>query len=173
LSTADHTFAVILAGGAGTRFWPISTEDRPKQFCDVLNTGRTLLQMTYDRVAAFVNPKQILVVTQGKYLALISQQLPMLDTNQIILEPQRKNTAPAITLAAFYIRTLDPHSNMLVVSSDQIIMDTEAFTKAMERAISYISAHRDIMVFGIKPTRPDTGYGYLQLAGEKEMAFLP
>lgn len=157
-----HAHVCIMAGGAGTRFWPMSIEEKPKQFIDVLGTGRSLLQMTYDRALALVPPSQIWIMTHAKYLDEVSRQLPELDVSNILLEPERKNTAPAIAYACIKLMDRDPESVMVLLSSDHVILKEEAFKSDLQTGIDYVEAHDAIFTLGIQPTEPHTGYGYIQ-----------
>lgn len=151
-----------MAGGAGTRFWPMSTEEKPKQFIDVLHQGRTLLQMTYDRALSMVSPDQIWVMTHAKYHHLVRSQLPDLPESNIMLEPQRKNTAPAIAYAAYKLKSVDEQAIMVVLSSDHVIMKDKSFINCIEEGVLHVSQNDSIVTLGIKPTEPHTGYGYIQ-----------
>lgn len=166
----NNYFGVIMAGGVGSRFWPLSTAEYPKQFHDVLGTGRTLLQSTYDRLKKVIPENQIFVVTLSEYVALTLKQLPELSEKQIIAEPRGMNTAPSNLYAAKLIYEINPDANLVVAPSDHIIMDTPGFVKKLRIALKE-TEKRDILVtLGIKPTRPDTGYGYIQFLAEGRQA---
>lgn len=156
-------YAIIMAGGAGTRFWPLSTEDKPKQFLDILGTGKTFIQMTVDRFEGWLPKENIYILTNEKYRGLIHQQLPGLNDENIICEPSRNNTAPCILLAALKIRKKDPDACCLFVPSDQLIVDLEAFRKNARQALEYAASDQAIVTIGILPTRPETGYGYIKM----------
>lgn len=152
-------FGVIMAGGIGSRFWPMSQESMPKQFLDVLGTGKTLIQMTVDRLAKVAPRNQIFVMTNTAYADLVAEQTG-LDASQILCEPERKNTAPCIAYAAHKIHDLNPNANLIVAPSDHLIMDENAFVSIINTAIETAQNNR-IVTLGIKPSRPDTGYGYI------------
>jgi mannose-1-phosphate guanylyltransferase len=151
-----------MAGGVGTRFWPFSRQTFPKQFHDILGTGRTLIQQTADRFEGICPNENIFVVTSTEYYAITKEQLPFLTDDQILLEPSRRNTAPCIAYACFKIAKKNPNANIVVAPADHIILKEEEFRKRIHVALRY-SAENDVLVtMGIKPTRPDTGYGYIQ-----------
>lgn len=162
------TYCVIMAGGLGTRFWPMSRTLKPKQFIDVLGTGYTLIQLTYKRLLQICPPENILIVTNESYVDVVKQQLPDLNPNNILSEPSRRNTAPCIAYAAHRIYNMDPEACMVVCPSDHIIYDENSFTNHLEAAIDSAGKNDWLMTLGILPTRPDTGYGYIQfLNGEQ------
>jgi len=151
-----------MAGGVGTRFWPFSRQTFPKQFHDILGTGRTLIQQTADRFVGICPYENIFVVTSPEYYTITKDQLPFLTDDQILLEPSRRNTAPCIAYACFKIAKKNPNANIVVAPADHIILKEEEFRKRINVALDY-SAQNDVLVtLGIKPTRPDTGYGYIQ-----------
>lgn len=152
-------FGVIMAGGIGSRFWPMSQESMPKQFLDVLGTGKTLIQMTVDRLAKVTPRDQIYVMTNLDYADLVAEQTG-LAASQILCEPERKNTAPCIAYAAHKIHALNENANLIVAPSDHLILDESAFVSIINTAIETASNNR-IVTLGIKPSRPDTGYGYI------------
>lgn len=151
-----------MAGGAGTRFWPLSTSQKPKQFLDVLNTGSTLLQDTYKRSLLICNKENVIVVTNQDYENLVKQQLPDLPEENVWLEPYRKNTAPCVAYAAYKIREKNPDAIMLVLSSDHLIKKEKAFVQSVKSCFQKASREECLITIGIKPTRPNTGYGYIQ-----------
>lgn len=158
----SNYYGVIMAGGIGSRFWPMSRTTYPKQFLDILGTGETLLQQTFNRLTALCPAENIIVVTNEQYQGLVQKQLPKMNVSQILAEPARRNTAPCIAYAAYKIKELNPNGVMLVAPSDHLITDQQAFiataTEGMEMA-----ANNDLLVtLGIEPSRPDTGYGYIQ-----------
>lgn len=155
-----------MCGGIGSRFWPYSRESRPKQFLDFLGTGRSLLQMSYDRISALVPPENVLVVTNAQYKSLISEQLPELPDDNILLEPARRNTAPCIAWAAYHIAARDPEASIIVCPSDHLITRDEVFRDAILKGFEFVETHDALLTLGITPTRPETGYGYIQV-GEK------
>lgn len=158
----QHTYSVIMAGGIGSRFWPMSRTAHPKQFLDFLGTGRTLIQQTYDRLLRFTPADQIYVVTNVQYKKLVQDQLPDLKENQILLEPARRNTAPCVAYAAYKIHGIDPKANMVVAPSDHLILKEEEFERIAELALKTASENDVLLTLGIRPSRPDTGYGYVQ-----------
>ena len=152
-----------MCGGIGSRFWPYSRSSRPKQFIDFFGTGRTLLQMSYDRILPLVPAENILVVTNAAYAAQVRQQLPDLTDAQILLEPDRRNTAPCIAWAAYHIAALDPEATMIVTPSDHLITREREFDQAVNRGFEFVEANDALLTLGITPTRPETGYGYIQM----------
>lgn len=159
---ASHRWCVIMCGGVGSRFWPYSRADRPKQFIDFMGTGRSLLQMSYDRATQFVSPERVLVVTNRAYMPLIREQLPDVAEENILCEPARRNTAPCIAWAAWHIMARDPESVMLVMPSDHLITREAVFNDCIERAFAFANGNDVLLTLGIHPTRPETGYGYIQ-----------
>ena len=155
-----------MCGGIGSRFWPYSRESRPKQFLDFLGTGRSLLQMSFDRISALVPPENVLVVTNAQYKPLISEQRPELPDDNILLEPARRNTAPCIAWAAYHIAARDPEASIIVCPSDHLITRDEIFRDAILKGFEFVETHDALLTLGITPTRPETGYGYIQV-GEK------
>lgn len=155
-----------MCGGIGSRFWPYSRESRPKQFLDFLGTGRSLLQMSFDRISSLVPPENVLVVTNAQYKPLISEQLPELSDDNILLEPARRNTAPCIAWAAYHIAARDPEASIIVCPSDHLITRDEIFRDAILKGFEFVETHDALLTLGITPTRPETGYGYIQV-GEK------
>lgn len=153
---------VIMAGGVGSRFWPMSTAERPKQFIDVLGVGRTLLQLTYDRFEGICRPENVWVVTNVKYAAIVKQQLPDIPEGNILLEPCRRNTAPCICYVSWRIKSADPKANIVVTPSDHFVVNPQEFRRVITSALSYVSENDAIVTLGMKPTRPETGYGYIE-----------
>jgi len=152
----------IMAGGIGSRFWPVSRNVCPKQFLDFLGTGRSLLQMTFDRFAQFIPSENIYIITSKQYLELTKTQLPQLNENQIIAEPERRNTAPCIAYFANKIFSKDEDATMLIAPSDHLILEETAFIDVAKTGLKYAQNNNDLLTIGIQPTRPDTGYGYIQ-----------
>lgn len=152
---------VIMAGGIGSRFWPMSRSGRPKQFLDVLGTGQTLIQQTYERFLAIIPQENIWVVTNSQYTNLVKDQLPDLPVQNILPEPVGRNTAPCVAYAAFRIHQVNPKARMVVAASDHLILNPEKFRKDILLALT-ATKEDIIMTLGIQPTRPDTGYGYIQ-----------
>lgn len=155
-----------MAGGIGSRFWPMSRKDLPKQFLDILGIGRTLLQQTFDRFSKVIPVENFYVVTSVDYVGLVKEQLPELNMNQILGEPLRRNTAPCIAYAANKIKTIDPNANLVVAPSDHLILKEEEFLKQITNGLAYVSKNRALLTLGINPSRPETGYGYIQV-GDK------
>ncbi len=164
--TDPRTYCVIMAGGIGSRFWPMSRTARPKQFLDFLGLGRTLIQQTFDRFLAICPPENILVVTNAAYAPIVKQQLPLLKDDQILLEPGRRNTAPCIAYANHVIAKRDPEARIIVAPSDHLVMKEPDFHDTVRLAIRQATAHDCLVTLGIMPSRPDTGYGYIQFADE-------
>lgn len=158
----SNNFCVIMSGGVGSRFWPYSREKRPKQFLDFFGTGRSLLQCTFDRFSKIIPIENIFVVTNDAYLDLTHQQLPQLDKSQILLEPMRRNTAPAIAFATYRIRAINPNANIVVAPSDHLIIKEDFFLSEIQRGLNFVSRNPFLLTLGIKPSRPETGYGYIQ-----------
>lgn len=167
-----HRYCVIMCGGVGSRFWPYSREDCPKQFIDFLGTGRSLLQMSYDRILPLVPKENIIVVTNEKYAGLIREQLPELLPSNILLEPARRNTAPCIAWAAYHIAALDPEASMIVTPSDHLITRENIFEDCVRRGFEFVESNDALLTLGITPTRPETGYGYIQIGQEAEPGIL-
>jgi mannose-1-phosphate guanylyltransferase len=157
-----HHYVAIMAGGIGSRFWPMSRTNFPKQFLDILNTGKTLIQSTYERFASFIPAENIYVVTSNEYINIVKKQLPQLPLQNILGEPSRKNTAPCIAYISFKLQQLDPHASLIVAPSDHLILDTIAFKKVCLEALAFVNKHNAFITLGIKPTYPNTGYGYIQ-----------
>lgn len=158
----QHTYCVIMAGGVGSRFWPMSRSAYPKQFLDFLGLGRTLLQQTYDRFLPICPPENILVVTNARYASLVKEQLPDLADAQILAEPSRRNTAPCVAYANHVIAARDPNALIIVAPSDHLVMKEEAFQETVALALKQASTTDSLVTLGIMPNRPDTGYGYIQ-----------
>lgn len=156
-----------MAGGVGSRFWPQSRKDKPKQFLDILGVGKTLLQLTVQRYVDIVPLENIYIVTNEHYKKLVLEQCSEIKEQNILLEPARKNTAPCIAYACYKIRHINPSANIFVAASDHIILNEKAFTKNVGNAFEITSENDVIITLGLKPTRPDTGYGYIQFDNEK------
>ncbi len=151
-----------MAGGIGTRFWPMSRTNYPKQFLDILNVGKTLIQQTYDRYCRFVPEENIYIVTSQDYVDLVKKQLPQVAAENIISEPSRKNTAPCIAYIAFKLLKKDPKAVMIAAPSDNLILETDEFIKTATKALNFVDHINAFVTIGIKPTYPNTGYGYIQ-----------
>lgn len=159
-------YCVIMCGGVGSRFWPASRQHKPKQFLDFMGTGRTLLQMTYDRILPLVPTERIVIVTNADYSPLIREQLPDILPENILLEPARRNTAPCIAWAAHHVMALDPDASMVVMPSDHLITRERVFLDALERGFEFVESNPALLTLGITPSRPETGYGYIQIGDE-------
>lgn len=159
---------VIMAGGVGSRFWPMSTRDYPKQFVDILGVGRTMIQMTVDRLLPVCPLENFWIVTGEKYVDIVRQQLPELPSEHILAEPAARNTAPCIAYACWKIRSSCPDANIVVTPSDALVIDVDAYRKVISRALDFTSDHSRIVTVGICPTRPETGYGYIKEGEEVE-----
>jgi len=157
-----------MAGGIGSRFWPMSRSAFPKQFHDILGVGRTLIQMTYDRFLPLCPIENILVVTNERYKNLVLEQLPDLKPEQVLCEPYMRNTAPCVAYAAFWIADREPDANIIVAPSDHLILKDQEFTSIIELSIKQAKESGNLVTLGIKPTRPDTGYGYIQWEDVKD-----
>lgn len=157
-----NNFAIIMAGGVGSRFWPMSLPSRPKQFLDVLGIGKTLIQLTFERLQRIAPADQIYIVTNESYIDLVKQQLPQLSADRILTEPMRKNTAPCITYAAAKIYAINKEANLVVAPSDHLIIKEEKFERIVKIAIQRAQEQDRLITLGIRPTRPDSGYGYIQ-----------
>ena len=151
-----------MAGGVGSRFWPMSTTDRPKQFIDVLGTGRTLLQLTLDRFTGIVDPENVWIVTNMKYADIVHEQLPEVPRTNILCEPCRRNTAPCIAYVSWRIKKKDSKANIVVTPSDHIVMDTVEFKRVIAQCMKFTGETDAVITLGMKPSRPETGYGYIQ-----------
>ena len=150
-----------MAGGVGSRFWPMSTEEKPKQFLDILGLGKSLLQLTFERLNKQIPAEQIFILTNKSYFSLVKEHLPMLRDEQIICEPQRKNTAPCILYAALKIQHLEPNSTLVISPSDHLILQEDRFHEQLSIAVN--EAQKDkLLTLGIHPTRPYVGYGYIE-----------
>ncbi|WP_126248586.1 mannose-1-phosphate guanylyltransferase [Chitinophaga rhizosphaerae] len=163
----NHFYVAIMAGGIGSRFWPYSRTDYPKQFLDILNTGKTLLQWTYERFAQFIPEENIYVVTHHHYADTVAKQLPNLPVANIVSEPSRKNTAPCVAYISHKIHKKDPKASMICAPADHLIMDATSFTSTCLNALLFAQKNNALLTLGIKPTRPDTGYGYIQYETEQ------
>ena len=161
-----HRYGVIMGGGGGSRFWPYSRASYPKQFIDFLGTGRSLLQMTYDRILPIVDKSNIILVTNADYAPLVREQLPDISEEQLLLEPARRNTAPCIAWAARHIAAIDPEASMIVAASDHLILGEKKFEEQVTRGFEFVESHDALLTLGINPTRPETGYGYIQVGQE-------
>ncbi len=159
----NKDYCVIMCGGIGSRFWPFSRKQQPKQFLDFLGIGRSMLQLTYDRFSKVIPRERIIIATNADYIGLVKEQLPEVDDANILAEPARRNTAPCIAWAAYHIRNLDPEANMVVTPSDHIILKEEEFRTVIRRGLDFTRDNDVLLTIGIKPNRPETGYGYIQV----------
>ncbi|MEY2587493.1 MAG: hypothetical protein RLY11_1342 [Bacteroidota bacterium] len=155
-------YVAIMAGGIGSRFWPMSRTSYPKQFLDIMNTGRTLVQSTYDRFKKFIPEENIFIVTSEEYVPIVQEQLPEMKWENIVAEPSRKNTAPCVAYISYKLRELNNKGALICAPSDHLILDETAFTKVCLEALSFVTQHKALITLGIKPSHPNTGYGYIQ-----------
>ena len=153
---------VIMAGGVGSRFWPMSTTDKPKQFIDVLGIGKSLLQLTVERFAGIVDAENVWVVTNKNYAATVAEQLPDMPADHILCEPCRRNTAPCIAYVSWRIKSRDPKANIVVSPSDHVVLNVEEFRRIITDCMKFTADSDAIVTLGMKPTRPETGYGYIE-----------
>lgn len=167
----QNNYCVIMAGGIGSRFWPQSRVKRPKQFIDFFGMGKSLLQQTYERFARIIPKENIIVSTHSDYSALVREQLPELPIAQILHEPAHRGTAPSMAFAAYHIRTLNPNANIVMAPADQVILDENRFAKDMSDALAHVAQHDCLLTVGIRPTQPETRYGYIQIDSESENGF--
>ncbi len=157
-----NNYVAIMAGGIGSRFWPISRMNYPKQFLDILNQGKTLIQSTYDRFSQYIPNENIYVVTSVQYRDIVAEQLPFLKPENILCEPSRKNTAPCIAYISYKLHELNPESNLICAPADHLIVDDTAFIKVSLDALEFTEKNNALITLGIKPLTPNTGYGYIQ-----------
>ena len=163
----NNNYCVIMSGGIGSRFWPFSREARPKQFLDFFGTGRSLLQMTVDRLKKIVPIENIFIVTNENYAELTRQEVPEINEKQILLEPLRRNTAPCIAYASYHINALNPNANIVVAPADHLILREDEFVSVIKSAFDFVDKNPVLLTLGISPNRPETGYGYIQIDEEK------
>jgi mannose-1-phosphate guanylyltransferase len=157
-----HHYVAIMAGGIGSRFWPKSRASYPKQFLDILGVGKTLIQQTFERYSKLVPKENIYIVTSSEYAATVQEQLPTLPPENILSEPSRKNTAPCIAYIAFKLSQKDPDALMMAAPADNLILETDAFLKTAKKAFDFVDSINALVTIGVKPTYPNTGYGYIQ-----------
>ena len=167
----NNYYAVIMAGGVGSRFWPVSTSDFPKQFHDMLGTGDTLLQKTFNRLNQLIPKENILILTNERYEDICLSQLPTIVRRQILLEPDMRNTAPCILYAALKIKQINPNAVMIVAPSDHWIEDETSFLKQVQSSFEYSASNNKLITLGIQPTFPNTGYGYIEFEKNGDNAF--
>jgi mannose-1-phosphate guanylyltransferase len=159
----NNTYCIIMAGGTGSRFWPLSRLAKPKQFLDILGTGRTFLQQTFDRFSKIIPAENFVIVTNIKYKNLVLEQLPQIREEQVLLEPLRRNTAPCIAYATYKIKTQNPDAIMVVAPSDHVILKEEEFINQIKNGLDFVEENNALLTLGIKPCRPETAYGYIQV----------
>lgn len=158
----SHRYCVIMCGGVGSRFWPFSRSDKPKQFLDFFGTGRSLLQLTYDRMLPITDPEHIILVTNSAYYDIIREQLPEVKEENILLEPARRNTAPCVCWAAHHIHALDPEASIVTLPSDHLILKEAEFHNVIRKGLDFVEDGDRLLTIGLKPASPHTGYGYIQ-----------
>jgi mannose-1-phosphate guanylyltransferase len=158
----NNQYVAIMAGGIGSRFWPMSRTRYPKQFLDILGMGRTLIQQSYDRYSKVVPPANVYVVTSHEYVDIVRAQLPELPASNILAEPSRKNTAACIAYIAFHLQAKDPDAVMIAAPADHLVTETEQFIQTASKALDFVESVNSLVTIGIKPTHPNTGYGYIQ-----------
>ena len=169
--TKNNNYCVIMAGGIGSRFWPYSRKNKPKQFLDFFGTGHTLLQLTFNRYSKIVPKENIFVITNIQYEGLVKEQLPELNEDRILLEPTRRNTAPCIAWASTRIKEIDSDANIIVAPADHLILKEEEFIEALSKGLEFVAQTPQLLTLGIKPNRPETAYGYIQIDEEKQGDF--
>lgn len=157
---------VIMAGGVGSRFWPLSTPEYPKQFIDILGCGRTLIQLTVDRFKGICPMNNFWIVTNAAYVDIVKQQLPDIPAEHILAEPAARNTTPCIAWACWNIRKEDSNANVVVTPADAVVMNTDEFRRVIKNALTFTDKNNAIVTIGIKPSRPETGYGYVEASDE-------
>ena len=163
-TTTNNTYVLIMAGGLGSRFWPKSRKGFPKQFIDILGTGKSLLQLTYNRLSKVCPPENIYFLTNEIYTDLIKEQIGLNSDQTIIAEPCRRNTAPCIAYATFKIASLNPNANIVIAPSDHLILKEDIFIEKIHVALDFAQVNNSLLTLGIKPSRPDTGYGYIKFS---------
>jgi mannose-1-phosphate guanylyltransferase len=164
---SDHQYCIIMAGGVGSRFWPLSRSTKPKQFLDILGVGKTLLQETFERFAKIIPLENIYIVSNAEYRTIIETQIPEIKTENILSEPYRRNTAPCVAYAAYRLRQRDPEAVMIVAPSDHLILKEEKFLRQVKAGLEFVASHDALLTLGMEPSRPETGYGYIQANNEK------
>tara|TARA_B100001758_G_C18358768_1_gene584357 strand:+ start:99 stop:1166 length:1068 start_codon:yes stop_codon:yes gene_type:complete len=162
-----NNYAVIMAGGIGSRFWPMSKETLPKQFLDILGVGETLIQQTFNRLKRVCPIENILIVTNKNYKDLCLEQLPSIIESNILCEPAMRNTAPCVAYASFKIQSMNSNANMIIAASDHVIIKENEFVSVLNDCLNVVSRHDILLTLGITPSRPDTGYGYIQYMDTK------
>jgi mannose-1-phosphate guanylyltransferase len=160
--SSKHNYVAIMAGGIGSRFWPMSRTSYPKQFLDILNTGKTLIQHTYERYKKLVPEENIFIITSEEYISIVKKQLPQVADENILGEPSRKNTAPCVAYISFKLFKKDPQANLVVAPADHLVTETNDFIQTSKKALDFVNHINAFVTLGIKPTHPNTGYGYIQ-----------
>lgn len=163
----NNHYCVIMAGGVGSRFWPISRRNRPKQFLDVLGTGKSFIRATYDRFANIIPQENIFVATNAAYADMVLEEIPQMDRQRILCEPLGRNTAPCIAYAAMRIRSINPEATMVVTPSDHLILNEMHFCEVIQQCLDFVADNDSLLTIGLEPTRPETGYGYIQIAHQR------
>jgi mannose-1-phosphate guanylyltransferase len=166
----SQTYVAIMAGGIGSRFWPYSRSSKPKQFLDVLNAGKTLIQLTYERFLEVCPRENIYIVTNEEYRDIVKEQLPDIEEHQILKEPVRRNTAPCIAYVCQKIAKKDPNATIIISPSDHLVLKENQFIAVVKKAVDFASKNEVLLTLGIKPSRPDTGYGYIQFDEEEKQS---
>jgi mannose-1-phosphate guanylyltransferase len=156
-----------MAGGVGSRFWPLSRSGMPKQFLDILGVGKTLFQETYDRFHKIIPAENIYIVSNAEYTSIIESQIPGINPQNILSEPYRRNTAPCVAYAAYRLKQKDPDAVMVVAPSDHLILKEERFLSQVQAGMEFVGSQDALLTLGMVPSRPETGYGYIQANGEK------
>lgn len=165
-----NNYCIIMAGGIGSRFWPLSKDNYPKQFLDILGTGKSFIRSTYERFSPIIPDENFLVVTNKAYKYLVLEHLPMLKPNQVLCEPTRRNTAPCIAYACHHIKSLCDNANIVVTPADHLVTNEIEFQRIIQLGFDYLTQHsKALMTIGIKPSRPETGYGYIQVEAIPEL----
>ena len=157
----ENTYVAIMAGGIGSRFWPASRTERPKQFLDILGVGKSLIRLTFERFLKLCPASNIFIVTNAMYKPLVKEHLPELEDNQILCEPSRNNTGPCVAYTAFKLHNLNSEANFVIAPSDAVILNEDVFIERIQQALNFTAANDALVTLGIQPTRPDTGYGYI------------
>lgn len=158
----QDNFCIIMGGGIGSRFWPFSRENKPKQFLDFFGTGRSLLQQTFDRFSQIIPVENIFIATNETYAGLVKEQLPEITDKQILKEPTRRNTAPCIAYASYHIQAINPNANIVVTPADHLIIQEQHFLRNIQTGLNFVRKFPSLLTLGVKPSRPETGYGYIQ-----------
>ena len=164
----NNTYIAIMAGGIGSRFWPASRTARPKQFLDILGVGKSLIRLTFERFLKLAPAENIYILTNAIYKDLVLEHLPELKEDQILCEPSRNNTAPCVAYTALKLHQLNPEANFVVAPSDHVILDEATFVNTLQKGLDFTAENDALLTLGIQPTRPDTGYGYINYEKDSE-----